>query len=76
MLTFLLVLFGLLAILTMGGCSAAGSKTDRTVMSEGSYSSNSGVKGETTWTWNQQPNRGADEKPSTAPTQEPTARRE
>lgn len=41
-------------------------------LSEGSYNRESGYSGSTTWTWNQKPKGGSDEKPSTAPTQEPS----
>lgn len=73
--SLLLIIVGFSAILGLIGCASDVKTRDDVKLSEGSYNRESGYSGSTTWTWNQKPKDGSDEKPSTAPTQEPINRR-
>lgn len=70
--SLLFILVGFFAILGLIGCVSDIKTRDDVKLSEGSYNRESGYSGSTTWTWNQKPKGGSDEKPSTAPTQEPS----
>lgn len=67
-----LIVLAAISCLLAVGCTSSFQGDETVKIGEVSYSRKSGGIGSTTWTWNQKPTGGSDEKPSIAPTQEPS----